>query len=41
MCAFKFWLTIIINDVMAAILIGKSRELTGPQFLFGFLEILI
>ena len=40
MCAFKFGLIIIIDDVTAAILDEKTRALSRPQFSSDFREIL-
>ena len=34
-----FWPISIIDDVTAAILVGKTRALSRPQFWFDFLEI--
>ena len=38
-CAFEFWLINIIDDVTAAILIGKMVALSRPQFCSEILEI--
>ena len=39
LCAFKFQLINIVDDVMAAIFVGKTRPLSWPQFSSDFLVI--